>query len=461
MRALIDTCIVIDALQAREPFAEAAQQIFLAVANKRVMGFLTAKSAADIYYITHRHTHNDCDTRRVLGTLFNLFELLDTAGMDCRRAISSELTDYEDAMMVETALRCGMDCIVTRNGEQARAQFSDQLVALLGKGQTFPVFGNTDILNRALVMLFPLKKRMKARRLDLLRALLSLPVSFVKEGSKHYGWLVDHGYTPIEIAYANVAALCSQCVPGGPGRNSLTAEKLVVSLFRTVLAHDKPLSAEVYQQLSQIYQMYAKFDIKCYEKYRLAETLTAGVRIQAPETMAWFIRCTGEPLHPATLSFDVMDPKWDSLAGSLDLKHYMKLFESCLTEDMDAAQIRERLDRYQVLTQKNFLERYSEDAFAGRFPLMVKTGIIDLWTSFQSCLSEDGDVSNSTLLRHIGGYCHDIQTLQAVEFLAQFLPQYGFQGAKTYFGRYQDGFEDELWAKKGYKGSVKLVYKTL
>ena len=115
MRALIDTCIIIDALQAREPFAEDAQQIFLAVANKRVMGFLTAKSAADIYYITHRHTHNDHDTRRVLSTLFNLFDLLDTAGMDCRRAVSSELTDYEDAMMVETALRCGVDCIVTRN----------------------------------------------------------------------------------------------------------------------------------------------------------------------------------------------------------------------------------------------------------------------------------------------------------------------------------------------------------
>ena len=106
---------MIDALQAREPFAEDAQQIFLAVANKRVMGFLTAKSAADIYYITHRHTHNDHDTRRVLSTLLGLFELLDTAGMDCRRAISSKLTDYEDAMMVETALRCGMDCIVTRN----------------------------------------------------------------------------------------------------------------------------------------------------------------------------------------------------------------------------------------------------------------------------------------------------------------------------------------------------------
>lgn len=115
MRVLIDTCIVIDALQNRELFAEDAQQIFLAVANKRVMGFLTAKSAADIYYITHRHTHNDHDTRKVLSALFSLFELLDTAGMDCRRAIPSDLTDYEDAMMSETALRCGMDCIVTRN----------------------------------------------------------------------------------------------------------------------------------------------------------------------------------------------------------------------------------------------------------------------------------------------------------------------------------------------------------
>ena len=28
---------------------------------------------------------------------------------------SSEMTDFEDAVMVETALRCGMDCIVTRN----------------------------------------------------------------------------------------------------------------------------------------------------------------------------------------------------------------------------------------------------------------------------------------------------------------------------------------------------------
>ena len=35
--------------------------------------------------------------------------------MDCRKAISSELSGFEDAVMDETALRTGMDCIVTRN----------------------------------------------------------------------------------------------------------------------------------------------------------------------------------------------------------------------------------------------------------------------------------------------------------------------------------------------------------
>ena len=115
MRALIDTCIVIDALQNREGFCDDAHKIFLAVANKWFVGFLSAKSVTDIYYLAHRYTHSDKDTRTILNTLFQLFELIDTAGMDCRRAISSDISDYEDAVMVEAAVRSGFDCIVTRN----------------------------------------------------------------------------------------------------------------------------------------------------------------------------------------------------------------------------------------------------------------------------------------------------------------------------------------------------------
>lgn len=121
MRAILDTCVVIDALQEREPFREDAQAIVLAAANRVFEGFLTAKSVSDIYYLLHRHTHSDAETRTLLSKLFSLFSLADTHGLDCRRALASPMGDYEDALMAETALRTGMDCIVTRNERDYRA----------------------------------------------------------------------------------------------------------------------------------------------------------------------------------------------------------------------------------------------------------------------------------------------------------------------------------------------------
>lgn len=115
MRVLIDTCVIIDVLQSRAPFAEAAQKIFLYSANRKFEGYITAKASTDIYYLTYRFIHSDVETRKILSKLYTLFHLLDTTSLDCRKAISSEISDYEDAIMVETAIRSEMDCIVTRN----------------------------------------------------------------------------------------------------------------------------------------------------------------------------------------------------------------------------------------------------------------------------------------------------------------------------------------------------------
>lgn len=115
MRAFIDTCVAIDALQSREPFAKDAQGVFLAAANNLFLGYISAKSVTDVYYLMHRHTHDDKASRDILNKLFALFDVLDTAGIDCRKAVLSPVSDFEDAVMVETALRSEVDCIVTRN----------------------------------------------------------------------------------------------------------------------------------------------------------------------------------------------------------------------------------------------------------------------------------------------------------------------------------------------------------
>ena len=82
-RILIDTCVIIDVLQKREPFWKNASKVFLAAATEKIEGVITAKSLTDIYYLTHRCTHDDKKTRDVILKLLELFKLADTAADDC------------------------------------------------------------------------------------------------------------------------------------------------------------------------------------------------------------------------------------------------------------------------------------------------------------------------------------------------------------------------------------------
>ena len=115
MKALIDTCVIVDILQKREPFCQPAMDILLAVANRKCTGILTAKSITDIYYILRRSIHSEEEARKLIHILFALFEVKDTFSADCELALDSSMRDYEDAVMAQTASRVGADCIVTRN----------------------------------------------------------------------------------------------------------------------------------------------------------------------------------------------------------------------------------------------------------------------------------------------------------------------------------------------------------
>ena len=79
MKVLIDTCVAIDFLQKREPFADDALRIFRAAASELFAGYITAKSATDIYYISHRCTHSDVESRKNLRALLTIVGMLDSA----------------------------------------------------------------------------------------------------------------------------------------------------------------------------------------------------------------------------------------------------------------------------------------------------------------------------------------------------------------------------------------------
>ena len=119
MRVLLDTNVIVDVLQQREPWFADGRKIFYAVANKQITGCITAKEAADIHFFCRKQftgqENVDVKARQVITKLYALFELVDTLGIDCQNAIAIDNNDYEDAIMIESAVRSGLDCIVTRN----------------------------------------------------------------------------------------------------------------------------------------------------------------------------------------------------------------------------------------------------------------------------------------------------------------------------------------------------------
>ena len=114
MNIVFDTYVIVDVLQKREPFCEDAVNLLYAVSNQQINGIITAKSLTDIYYLL-RKSLNEKAARELLSTMTELFDIVDTTGADCKLALISDMKDYEDAIMVETAKRIKADGIVTQN----------------------------------------------------------------------------------------------------------------------------------------------------------------------------------------------------------------------------------------------------------------------------------------------------------------------------------------------------------
>lgn len=137
MKVLVDTCVLIDVLQAREPFLADSKKILLASANGVIEGLITAKAITDVFYIMHRCIHDNKTCHEIIRNLYAVLTVVDTTAAACLQASFSAMSDYEDAVMDETARFEGAAAIVTRNVSDYRmssvkALSPAEMVASLG-----------------------------------------------------------------------------------------------------------------------------------------------------------------------------------------------------------------------------------------------------------------------------------------------------------------------------------------
>ena len=197
------------------------------------------------------------------------------------------------------------------------------------------------------------------------------------------------------------------------------------------------------------YQLYEKFSIKCYGYEGLLQALEPDTRIQDADTFRWF--STLADIHsPVFSGFDIMDPKWVALANTVTPEQYRHMFAACLDDGMTKEEIQRRLDRYQELTGKSYIDFYWNFPYKARFGLLVDKGVLDLWDLFQGSLGEDGGIEKRAMADHVWHYARGIRTPQAYRFWEQFFTAYDIEGLERFFGNRHRDFFDDLTEREGH-----------
>lgn len=115
MLVLIDTNIVLDILEKRDPFYEASNDVLSLCAAKKLDGCIALHSVSNIYYILRKHY--SAENRRHL--LLGILDFLQIANVDhehVRHALErNDFSDFEDCLHDECAVQNCADYIITRN----------------------------------------------------------------------------------------------------------------------------------------------------------------------------------------------------------------------------------------------------------------------------------------------------------------------------------------------------------
>ena len=114
MRVLIDTNVVLDFLQEREPFVENAARLFERIDAGGIEGFIAATTITNIYYIVRRSAGKIVAQDAILQVLSDL----NICAVDLNvleQALALNFEDFEDAVQYACAVVDGVDAIVTRD----------------------------------------------------------------------------------------------------------------------------------------------------------------------------------------------------------------------------------------------------------------------------------------------------------------------------------------------------------
>ena len=114
-KLLLDTNIVIDLLEKREPYCYDAMRLFTMAYNKKVDLFVSPMTFATASFLLHRNGAEG--VHKLLSCLRMLTHVSPADEHTVDNALASQFVDFEDAMQYYSAMQANVEAIITRNGK--------------------------------------------------------------------------------------------------------------------------------------------------------------------------------------------------------------------------------------------------------------------------------------------------------------------------------------------------------
>jgi len=111
---LVDLNIILDYLEDRDG-CEKAGELFAKCFQKKLHGFVCAHEITTLSYYLGKIRKNRSENMKIISRILQMFDVIEINKTILESAVLSNIADFEDAVIVESAKVKKLGCIITRN----------------------------------------------------------------------------------------------------------------------------------------------------------------------------------------------------------------------------------------------------------------------------------------------------------------------------------------------------------
>lgn len=112
MSILVDTSVILDVLQGREPFANNSFRIMALIERKQSTGYLCANTLTAIHYLACK-TIGNIAGRQAIQTLLQIYQIAPVNHKVLQMALNTGFKDYEDSVFYIAGVNAGASAVIT------------------------------------------------------------------------------------------------------------------------------------------------------------------------------------------------------------------------------------------------------------------------------------------------------------------------------------------------------------